>query len=100
MATAQTQIDDTKVQQLLNDPNMRRAFPFLATAYAKMRNNRGGGCGGCGSKTRSNTADLAGVRKSLATMDLKQKSKLKELLDTSQVVVKYKSGRKQIKMRF
>ncbi len=84
---------------MLNDPSMRRAFPFLATAYAKM-SNTGGGCGGCGSKTRNNTAGLAGVRKSLATMPIEQKAKLKQLLDTQQVVVKYKSGQKQIKMRF
>ena len=100
MSLAQVQLDDAKVQQLLNDPNMRRAFPFLATAHAKMNNASGGGCQGCGRKTRNSTAGLANVRKSLATMPVAQKAKLKELLNAKQVVVKYKSGRKNIKMRF
>ena len=95
-----TEINDTKTQQLLNDPNMRRAFPFLATAYAKM-NGAKKSCQTCGRKKRTNTADLADVRKSLATMSVENKVKLKEMLGAQQVSVKYNNGKgKNIKLRF
>lgn len=98
---AQTVIDDAKIKAILADPNMRREFPFLATAHAKIASGNKSDCGGCGRKNRGNQADLGELRKALATMPIDRKAKLKEMLGGQQVVVKYNNGRgKNIKLMF
>jgi len=98
--TQRTTIDDSKVQELINNPAMRRKFPFLATAYKKMKAGVSG-CGGCGRKTSNKTSHLATARASIAAMPVQQKAQLKAAMGTRQVSVKYNNGRgKNILMRF
>lgn len=96
---AQDVLNDTRVQELLNDPNMRREFPFLATVHARMTLKKGD-CRGCGRKTPNNAGDLAEVRANLGKMSIESKAKLKRLLGGKQVVVKYRSGDRSIKVKF
>lgn len=99
---ARVNIDDVAVVKLLNDPNARRTFPFLATKYAQITAGaKAGDCGGCRKKKTNNQAIYADVRRSIAQMPVTEKRKFRDLLKTKQVVVSYNNGRgKKITMKF
>lgn len=82
-------MNDQEVAKILNDPNMRRAFPFLATAHARITSQAKQSTGCCGKKKTANTADYEGIRRSIAELPLDQKAKFKQLSGGKQVVVTY-----------
>ena len=100
----QTVIDDQQVAKLINDPKMRRKFPFLAAAYTRINGQRArntGSCGGCANKRKGNSSEYEAIRKSIGQMDVDKKAQLKAELGGGKVVVKYlvRPG-KRVKLTF
>lgn len=96
------EINDVTVDQILEDPNMRRAFPFFATHHAQ-KNKQIGGCGGCSrQKARINAFSNEVVKTAIANMTIDDKVKFKEMMNARQIEVKYHRPEdgKNIKLRF
>ena len=86
--TAQVTIDNATVQRMLNDERFLQAFPFLRAIKLVATRGRKS-C--CGRKRRLNVSqpNFEAARHKLATMEPRMKTKLKTLLDTEQVQIRY-----------
>lgn len=85
----QVDMSDDVMLRIMRDPNFTNEFPFLATTLARA-SARKPGCGGCSRKNRSRQMDLGVVRRQLVELPPDKKLKLKQLLNTNQVVIRYR----------
>lgn len=93
-------VDDAQVRSMMGNPLFRKTFPFLATAYSQQMAGQGG-CGGCGNKRRTNSADLGAIRRAIGVMDIEKKAKLKEMLGGEQVIVSFDNGQgRNVRLKF
>jgi len=105
-AIAQTPVvdlTDETLTKLAQNPVIITAFPFIGTMIARANAVRTvGRCGHpCGRGARRRTTSFNGMRRAIAELPMPQKAKLKTLLNTHQVIVRYTqaNGRTQ-KLRF
>ena len=94
-------INDQEVLKLINNAELRRKFPFLATAYARMNNPKEARGGCCGAKKKGNAAEYENIRKSIGQLPADKKAVLRDALGVQQIEVRYtvRKGKKVI-MKF
>ena len=96
----QVDLSDETLAAMLKNPNFTNRFPFLATTMARAQNAKAG-CGGCGRRRRTVHIDYGQVRRQISEMPAQEKIKLKQLLNTRQVSVRYTRPNGQtVKLRF
>lgn len=96
MTERRVTITDSLVTQMIASPKFRKEFPFLATAYLKLKAGVKS-CGKCGRKRKTNQADLSALRATLASMGNNKKLKLKKMLGADQVIVAVQKGRGKVR---
>jgi hypothetical protein len=98
--TPQVDLTDDVLMKMMHDPNFTTTFPFLATTIARAT-ARKAGCGGCAKKNRSRAVNFNLVRRQLAEMPAERKARLKQILDTKQIVIRYTQASGQsMKLKF
>jgi hypothetical protein len=79
-------IEDSTLASMAANDAFVQEFPFLQ----QLRTVPRGGCGGC---NRNKTANVfAAAKKSVAGLDSERKRKLKEMLNTKELRITYRSG--------
>jgi hypothetical protein len=86
---------------MLDNPQMVNALPCLSNAQKQMTAAGRSGCGRCGRKNRTQTAQYTRIKQCLAGMGSSGKRKLKALLNAHKVRIVYANGRgKTVKLTF
>jgi hypothetical protein len=80
-------LGESAVHALLNNKAAVAAFPFLKDAPVI----RIGGCGGCGGRPRK-TPDPNWIKQRIANLGKKDRARIRELLNTKQVVGNYREN--------
>jgi hypothetical protein len=93
-------IENSTIAGMLADPHMVSEFPCLANAQKQMTSTKSG-CGRCGRKNRTQTAQYSRVKQCLAGMGSAGKRKLKTLLDAHKIRIVYPNGAgRMVKLTF
>ena len=96
----QVDLNDDTLLAMMKNPNFTTRFPFLATTMARAQNTKAG-CGGCGRRRRVVHIDYGQVRRQISEMPAQEKVKMKQLLNTKQVTVRYARPNGQtVKLKF
>ena len=91
-------IEDSLLQAMATNADIRREFPFLAAATRAQP--RSTGCGSCSRRTATQNAVISRVKQQLAGLDDSKKRRLKDLLNARQVRVTYRHGNKIRQLTF
>lgn len=101
MADTRVELTDSRLLQMMRNPQLTKEFPFLKTARSQLQSKRKS-CGRCGRKNRRNTVDLEQVKRTIGQMPGSKKSRLKQLLGAGQVAVRYRkeNSNQVVNLRF
>lgn len=84
------ELTDDVLFQMMQNPQITQRFPFLGTAMLRSSPAKAKGCASpCGRKKTRIPTDMATLRKQVADLPLSEKSAMKQLLNTQQIVVRY-----------
>ena len=93
-------IENSTIAGMLANPQMVSELPCLSNAQKQMTASKSG-CGRCGRKNRTQTAQYTRIKQCLAGMGSGGKRKLKSLLNAHKVRIVYANGRgKTVKLTF
>lgn len=85
--TQAVEITDDTIRLMLHDTRFLNSFPFLKRAKDQQTKHNNCGCGSARQKTSA--PNMAALRRNIANMPAVKKVRLKQLLQASQVTVKY-----------
>jgi len=92
-------LENGVLESMAHSKEFLNAFPVLKKILAEKVESQG--CGGCGSAAASRADTYQTVKQTLAGLATRQKSRLKEMLDTDKVQIIYRgSSGKAIKNVF
>lgn len=101
MSTKVSVTNDQQVSSLLNNAELRRRFPFLATAHLRITSQPRSSCHTCPGKKKANAAEYEKIKRAIAQLSVDDKAALKQALGAKQVEVKYRaSTSKVVTLRF
>ncbi len=80
-------LDDSVLISMSGNPNFVKEFPFLSNLSRV--NKARGGCGRCNKSASKKVQAMNGVKHAITTLTPEKKKRLKKLLNTEQVRVRY-----------
>lgn len=95
-------LDDQQIAQMLRNPQIVSAFPFLQSMSQKLQPAAKKRCGGCSGKQNArHVLDFNGIKAGINGMSLDKKAELKRLLNASKLRFYFINYRKQkVKVTF